>query len=94
MSTFALIIALLTVTAGILVKLIGLPDQIRKNHQRQSTEGLSTAFILMTMVSYTLWTAHGLLENDWVVVIGQGFGIFVTAIIVYQIFKYRGRKAK
>ena len=61
---FAVVIAILTVIFGVLAKIIGFPDQIRKNYKRKSTEGLSTVFIAIGVVGYTLWTVHGYLEND------------------------------
>ena len=89
--TFVAIVGILTVTVGVLVKAIGFPDQFRKNHQRKSTRGLSTIFILLSVVSYSLWTLYGFLQGDWVVIIGQGAGIFVSGAILFQIFYYRGR---
>ncbi len=82
----------MTVVVAILVKVIGLPDQIRKNHSRKSTEGLSAAFFLMGLLSYVLWTTYGLLQKDWVVALGQGAGVLTMGIIAYQIWLYRGRK--
>lgn len=90
--TFASLIGFLTLTVGILVKIIGLPDQIRKNHNRKSTEGLSTAFISLAFISYLLWTLHGIMRQDMVLIIGQGLGILTTGIIVWQIFIYRKKK--
>ena len=90
--SFAGIVGFLTLAVGILVKVIGLPDQIRKNYNRKSTEGLSTAFMILALLSYSLWTLHGILRNDIVLIIGQGLGIFTTGIIVWQIFKYRKKK--
>lgn len=87
--TFAGIIAVLTTIIGILVKIIGLPDQIRKNFNRKSTEGLSTAFMLMSFFAYMLWTLHGVFQKDLTLIIGQGLGIFTTGIILFQIYTYR-----
>ncbi len=89
--TFAGIIAFLTVIFGILAKVIGFPDQIRENYRRKSTEGLSTAMIVIGVIGYTLWTIHGFLQKDWVLVIGQGLGIITTGIILIQIILY-GKK--
>lgn len=89
MLSFAIIIGFLTTVLSILVKVVGFPDQIRKNYQRKSTSGLSTSFYVMSFFVYVLWTLHGLLERDWVVVLGQGLGIITTGAIVYQIFLYR-----
>ena len=92
MLTIAAVIGFLTVALSILVKVIGFPDQIRKNFKRKSTEGLSTYFYVLSFFVYVLWTAHGFLQNDRVLVLGQGLGIVTTGIILYQIFHYRNKK--
>ncbi|MCL5094058.1 MAG: PQ-loop repeat-containing protein [Patescibacteria group bacterium] len=89
--TFAGIVGFLTATMGVIVKVIGLPDQIRKNHKRKSTEGLSTTFIVLTLIAYALWTLHGFLQKDNVLIIGQGIGIITTGIILWQIIRYKKR---
>ena len=92
MLDIAAIVAVLTVVFGVLVKFIGFPDQIRSNHKRKSTEGLSTIFIILSVITYTLWTIHGYFQKDPVLVIGQGIGIITTGIILYQIWLYRKNK--
>ncbi|MEK7185785.1 MAG: PQ-loop repeat-containing protein [Patescibacteria group bacterium] len=89
--TFAGIIGFLTLVFGILVKIIGFPDQIRKNHKRKSTEGLSTTFMALSFVVYLLWTLHGILRNDYVLVFGQGLGIITTGVILAQIIYYKSK---
>ncbi|NTU47007.1 hypothetical protein HGA88_05260 [Candidatus Roizmanbacteria bacterium] len=92
MLTFTIIIGFFTTALSILIKVIGFPDQMRKNFKRKSTEGVSATFYILSFVSYILWTLHGLLQKDWVVFFGQGLGIITTGIIVYQIFIYRKSK--
>lgn len=87
-----IIIGILTATLSLLTKLIGFPDQIRKNHQRKSTEGISAWFFLLSFVSYVLWTVHGILQDDWVVYMGQGLGVITTGIILWQILVYKAKK--
>ena len=87
--TIASIVGFLTTTVAILVKVIGLPDQIKKIYKRKSTEGISTVFFLLAFVSYLLWTIHGFFQQDKVLIIGQGAGMITTAIILAQIFIYR-----
>jgi len=36
--TFAVIVGFLTILLGILVKLVGFPDQIRQNYKNKSTQ--------------------------------------------------------
>jgi uncharacterized protein with PQ loop repeat len=90
--TFAVIIGALTLVVGILVKAIGFPDQFRLNFKRKSTKSVSTLFYILAFVSYLLWTIHGFLQNDWVLIIGQGLGILTTGMIVVQIVIYRKNK--
>lgn len=83
------VVGVLTTIVAILVKVIGLPDQIRRNHKRKLAQGLSTPFFALGLLSYFLWTLYGVLKSDWVLVIGQGFGMITMGIIAYQIFIYR-----
>jgi uncharacterized protein with PQ loop repeat len=87
--TLPAIIGTLTLIMGILVKLLGFPDQFRKNHKRKSTEGLSSVFFVLAFVSYLLWTLHGFMQKDWVLIIGQGLGVITTGAVIYQIIVYR-----
>ena len=89
----AAIVALLTVIFGIVVKVVGFPDQMRSNYKRKSTKGLSTTFIVLSFITYSLWTLHGIFIKDPVVYLGQGIGIITTGIILYQIWIYR-KKSK
>jgi uncharacterized protein with PQ loop repeat len=92
MFNIAIIIGLLTTILSILIKVVGFPDQIKKNYTRKSTEGVSTWFYVLSFITYILWTVHGFLQHDWVVIYGQGLGIITTGIIVYQMFIYRKKK--
>ncbi|MCX6723576.1 MAG: SemiSWEET family transporter [Candidatus Staskawiczbacteria bacterium] len=84
-----IVIGILTTVFSLLTKLIGFPDQIKKNYERKSTEGISLWFFLLSFISYALWTAHGILQNDWVVYLGQGLGVITTGAILTQIWIYK-----
>lgn len=83
------VVGVLTTIVAVLVKVIGLPDQIRKNHSRKSTEGLSVVFFGLGFLSYFLWTLYGTLKGDWVLILGQGAGMVTMGIIAFQIYSYR-----
>jgi hypothetical protein len=34
---------------------------------------------------------HGIIQNDMVLIIGQGLGIVTTGVILVQIYIYRGK---
>lgn len=86
------IVGILTVLLSLLTKVVGFPDQIRKNYNRRSTEGVSTVFFFISFLSYVLWTLHGILQGDPVVYLGQGLGVITTGIILWQVYLYRKRK--
>ncbi len=88
-ASLILLIGTFTVIVSILTKLIGLPDQIRQNYIRKSTEGVSTILIVLLCLSYILWTIYGFLKKDIFLMVGHGVGIISTGIIVLQILKYR-----
>jgi uncharacterized protein with PQ loop repeat len=90
--TFAAVVGILTVVFGVIVKVVGFPAQMKTNHERKSTKGLSTTFMALSFITYSLWTLHGILQKDPVVYIGQGIGIITTGIILYQIWLYREKK--
>lgn len=90
--SFAAIVGSLTVIFAILVKIIGLPHQIKQNYRRQSTEGLSLTYFVLSFLSYIFWTLHGILKKDSVVISGQFMGVVTTGIILYQIWLYHPSK--
>ncbi len=73
--SLASIVAVLTIIFGVIVEIVGFPDQIRSNYKKKFTKGLSSTFIILSFITYTLWTLHGIFQNDPVLAIGQGLGI-------------------
>lgn len=88
------IVALLTTLLSVGVKVVGMPDQVKANFRRKSTEGLSSWFIVCTLISYAMWVVHGLMVHDMALVIGQGLGVVATGIIVWQMVIYRTNTKK
>jgi uncharacterized protein with PQ loop repeat len=88
----ASVIAILTTVFSVAVKVIGMPDQIKSNFQRKSTDGLSSWFLVFTLISYCMWVLHGLTTHDMSLVIGQGIGVIATSVIVWQMVVYRKHK--
>lgn len=93
-ATITGIVGIITIILGILVKIIGFPDQIRKNYKNKSTKGISTTFFILSFCAYLSWTLHGILIKDMVVVIGQGLGIITTGAILWQVYVYREKERK
>jgi uncharacterized protein with PQ loop repeat len=84
------VVGVATVFFGILVKVIGIPDQIRQNFTRKSTEGVSLVNQSVGFLAYFFWTFYGLLRHDPVLIYGQALGVIFTAIVLYQFALYRG----
>ena len=87
--SIAAIVAILTTVLSVGVKVVGMPDQIKANRKRKSTEGLSWWFMICTLISYVMWVVHGFLAHDLSLIIGQSLGVVATAVIVGQMLKYR-----
>jgi uncharacterized protein with PQ loop repeat len=83
------IVSLMTVIASISIKLIGEPDQIRRNYKRRSTVGLSPLLYGLSVLSYSLWTVHGLQTGDMAIIVAQSAGILTSGIILFQMWRYR-----
>ena len=78
----ASIIGILTVVSSYALKLIGFPSQIRKMQKAKSVEGLSPWLIIFSFTSYLLWTLHGIIKGDWVLIFGQGIGVVMTLVVI------------
>ncbi|HVV15299.1 MAG TPA: SemiSWEET family transporter [Candidatus Paceibacterota bacterium] len=87
------IVGLAVATMSIAIKIIGVPDQIKRNYRRKSTEGVSLLFYVMSFATYFLWALYGFLKDDWVVFLAQGsLGCVTSGIILWQFFVYRKNK--
>ena len=83
------VVSVLTVISSLSIKLLGEPDQIRKNYARKSTLGLSPILYGLSLLSYALWTIHGILITDWTIIAAQSLGVLTSSIVLYQIWRYR-----
>ena len=88
----ATIVASLTLISSVIIKLVAFPDQFRINWKRKSTQGVSTLFYILAVISYVLWVIHGIIQKDITLIIGQGLGVVTSGAILVQIFLYRDRK--
>ena len=71
--SFDAIVAVLTTVLSAGAKVVGMPDQIKANRKRKSTEGLSWWFMICTLISYAMWVVHGFLAHDMSLIIGQSW---------------------
>ncbi len=84
------IVGFIVAVLSIASKVLGAPDQIKKNFRRKSTEGLSFMFYAFSFTTYFFWALYGALREDWVIFLAHGFlGCIVTGIILYQFVIYR-----
>jgi uncharacterized protein with PQ loop repeat len=91
--TLIALVGLIVAGMSVAVKVIGVPDQIKRNYRRRSTEGLSLLYYIMSFSTYALWTLYGGLKHDWPVFLAQGaLGCVTTGVILWQFFLYRKSK--
>lgn len=74
-------------------KFIGYPSQIKKIVKNKSSENVSSTIYVFALVSYILWTLHGIVIKDWVTIIGQGIGIIVSGWTLFVTIKYRRKNS-
>src|ERR1035437_1784616 len=85
------IAGLSTIGASYMIKLIGFPQQALKIYKSKNTGNVSWFLFASSFISYILWTYYGYLKNDWVIMWGQSVGILTSGIVLYLIYKYRGK---
>ena len=91
--TPVIVVGVIVAALSVLSKVLRVPDQIKKNFERKSTEGLSLLMYSITFTTYFFWTIYGALKNDWPVMLAQGaLGCIVTGVILWQFFLYRKKK--
>lgn len=86
-----LFLKLATVILSLIVTGLGLTSQVRKNHERKTTEGLSFFYFFILAISYSFWTAYGLFVRDAVLIIPMSLGALMSWVVVGQFYLYRKR---
>jgi uncharacterized protein with PQ loop repeat len=83
------ILGLLAMLASFNLIIGGLPSQIRQNHRRKSTEGVSTYFIVAASIAYTFWLLYGLAKQDWNIIPPNLVALLLSFVLLFQVFRYR-----
>jgi uncharacterized protein with PQ loop repeat len=84
------IVGVIVATLSVVSKMVGTPDQIRKNYERKSTHGLSLIAYSISFVTYSFWALYGALKEDWVIFFAHGgLGSIVTGLVLWQFYIYR-----
>ena len=82
-----------TVISSLAGRFVGYPAQIRLIVKTRMVGNLSVALHGIGFVSCLLWTWHGWLNRDWVILLTQGMaGIAATGSMLFLIWRYRPRR--
>lgn len=68
---------------------LALAGQVRKNHRRQSVDGLSIVFYIIGTVSYLTWVVLGFITSNWVLILAQAPGAVLMMIVGIQWLLWR-----
>jgi uncharacterized protein with PQ loop repeat len=90
--TVSLLVGSSVLVISVLTKLLGEPDQIRRNWARRSTDGVSPVLYMLSFSSYCLWILHGLVQGDRFLIGAQSVGIVTSGIVLIQMWIYRVRR--
>jgi len=74
-------VALLGIVAAALTSLSYLP-QARKALPRNSTEDISLAMLCVLLCGLCLWIIYGLMIGNWIVVLANGVGAALVALVL------------
>ncbi len=82
-----------TVISSLAGRFVGYPAQIRLIIKTRMVSNLSVTLHSIGFVSCLLWTWHGWLNGDWVILLTQGLaGIAATGSMLFLIWRYRPRR--
>lgn len=82
-----------TVISSLAGRFVGYPAQIRLIIKTRMVSNLSVTLHSIGFVSCLLWTWHGWLNGDWVILLTQGLaGIAATGSMLFLIWRYCPRR--
>lgn len=82
-----------TVISSLAGRFVGYPAQIRLILKTRVVSNLSVTLHSIGFISCLLWTWHGWLNHDWVILLTQGLaGIAATGAMLFLIWWFRPRK--
>jgi uncharacterized protein with PQ loop repeat len=68
---------------------LGMPVQIRKNHRKQSVEGLSLVMTALMFATFTSWVVYAAIKPDWYLIGPNSMGAVCSLIVLVQFWLYR-----
>ncbi len=77
-----------TLTLAVIMVIIALPSQIRKNYRDRKC-GLSFLMTLLPFGVYASRTCYAATIKSWYIFIPDCFGVIFAAILMFQYFLYR-----
>lgn len=81
-----------TVISSLAGRFVGYPAQIRLILKTRMVGNLSVTLHTIGFISCLLWTWHGWLNGDWVILLTQGLaGIAATGSMLFLIWRFRPR---
>lgn len=89
------IVGTATVISSLAGRFIGYPAQIRLILKTRMVSNLSVTLHTIGFISCLLWTWHGWLQGDWVILLTQGVaGIAATGSMLFLIWRFHPRRMK
>jgi uncharacterized tellurite resistance protein B-like protein len=83
-------VAVGTVISSLAGRFVGYPDQIRLVLKTRTVTNVSVSLYAIGFVSCLLWTWHGWLMADWVILLTQGVaGVAATGSMLFLLWRYR-----
>ena len=89
---FEQIISTMTLISTLSLKLIGFPSQIQKIRKAGNLEGVSILYFVLSFITYSLWTVHGITIKDKTIIYGQGLGVIASGVLLFVLWRTAQQK--
>ncbi len=77
--------------AGVLTAFSMFPQLIKIIKEKKAEE-ISITMVIVLIAGLSLWTAYGVLKEDWPLIITNSFSVLVNILLLIFRFKYSGTK--
>ncbi len=77
--------------AGVLTAFSMLPQLIKVIKEKKAEE-ISITMVIVLIAGLSLWTAYGVLKEDWPLIITNSFSVLVNILLLIFRLKYSGTK--
>lgn len=74
--------------AGIMTSISMIP-QLLKVLKEKKVENISLLMLIVLLLGVCLWVVYGIMNEEWPIILSNGFSVLVNSILIIYYFVYR-----